>query len=89
MCIDLYYGHQYAGVTLVTHLPLSWQDNFSFSFSQKITESLTVIALSVRICNKHIRRLKEIINMVPLLLSQGDRKSKNVLHVYFSVTFCL
>lgn len=85
MCIDLYYGHQYAGVTLVTHLPLS----FSFSFSQKITESLTVIALSVRICNKHIRRLKEIINMVPLLLSQGDRKSKNVLHVYFSVTFCL
>lgn len=76
MCIDLYYGHQYAGVTLVTHLPLSWQDNFSFSFSQKITESLTVIALSVRICNKHIRRLKEIINMVPCFYRKEIERAK-------------
>lgn len=72
MCIDLYYGHQYAGVTLVTHLPLS----FSFSFSQKITESLTVIALSVRICNKHIRRLKEIINMVPCFYRKEIERAK-------------
>lgn len=76
MCIDLYYGHQYAGVTLVTHLPLSWQDNFSFSFSQKITESLTVIALSVRIRNKHIRRLKEIINMVPCFCRREIERAK-------------